>query len=139
MERLEKHIDKKPRKKIPKAVAITVLSVIAVAVIGAVIFFFRPTYISSDKNIPLSIAESYLDKQTTLDDYKITEVATLLNNKEKYVVVSYSVKPKDGKYDEWAVGDGTAGKDGWVDKHSFIAYFNIGNIYFTGINANTGL
>lgn len=139
MEHLERHIEKNPHKRIPKAVIITVVSVIAVAAIGAVIFFFRPTYISSDKNIPLSIAESFLDKQTTLDDYKITDVATLLSNNEKYVVVSYSVKPKDGKYYEWAVGDGTAGKDGWVDKHSFIVYFNIGSVYFTGINANTGL
>lgn len=139
MNRLEIHKEKKRRRKIPKGVSITIVSFVIVVFVGACIFYFRPTYISPSDSASRKIAESYLDKQITLEDYNVESVNVIFYNNDKILEIDYSVRPKEEAYDKWCGSDGEKDEDGMVKKHSYIRYYKIGNIYFTGINANTGL
>ena len=138
MDRLEVHKEKKQRKPMKKGVKITLISVVCVLAITAFVVLAHPVYISDGS--PTKIAESYFEKQFQLDDYKVENAQTVLYDGTRFIHVNYSVKPKEKFFDEWCVGNGEQGDDGWVvNKSSFITCYKIGKVYFTGLSANTGL
>lgn len=138
MDRLEVHKEKKQRKPMKKGVKITIISVVCVLAIAAFVILAHPVYISDGS--PTRIAESYLEKQFQLDDYKVENAQIVLYDNIRYIRTSYSVKPKEKFFDEWCAGNGKQGDDGWVvNKSAFVRCYKIGNVYFTGLTANTGL
>ncbi len=138
MDRLEVHKEKKQHKPMKKGVKITIISVVCILAVAVFVVLAHPVYVSDGS--PTKIAESYLKKQFQLDDYKVENAQIVLYDNTRYIRTSYSVKPKEKFIDEWCAGNGKPGNDGWVvNKSSFIACYKIGNIYFTGLTANTGL
>ncbi len=138
MDRLEVHREKKQRKPMKKGTKITLISVVCVLAITAFVVLAHPVYVSDGS--PTKIAESYLEKQFQLDDYKVDGAQIVLYDGTRYIRVSYSVKPKEKFFDEWNADNGEQSADGWIiNKSSFITYYKIGNVYFTGLSANTGL
>ena len=138
MDRLEVHKEKNHHKPMKKGVKITIVSIVCVLAIAAFVVLAHPVYISDGS--PAKIAESYLEKQFQLDEYKVENAQIVLYDNIRYIYASYSVKPKEKFFNEWIAGNGDQGDDGWVvNKSSFIACYKIGNIYFTGLTANTGL
>lgn len=138
MDRLEVHKEKKQRKPMRNGVKITLISVVCVLAIAAFVVLAHPVYISDGS--PTRIAESYLEKQFQLDDYKVDDAQIVLYDNTRYIRTSYSVKPKEKFFNEWNDSNGKQGDDGWVvNKSSFITCYKIGNIYFTGLSASAGL
>ncbi len=138
MDRLEVHKEKKQRKPMKKGVKIAVISAVCVLAIAAFVVLAHPVYVSDGS--PTRIAESYLEKQFQLEDYKVDDAQFVLYDNTQYVYASYSVKPKEKFFNEWNAGNGEQGEDGWlVNKSAFITCYKIGNIYFTGLSVNTGL
>lgn len=114
-----------------------VLSIVCVLIVVLTLVIARPVYVKEGSDTAQVLAENFMSKHAySLKDYEITEAEL----DEEYVQISYAVQPKTGIfYDNWSAGNGDYGENGWiVDKIAFIWYFNIGNIYITGINANTG-
>ncbi len=111
--------------------------IVCILVAVAILAITRPVYVKKGSDTAQVLAENFMSKHAySLKDYEITEAEL----DEEYVQISYAVQPKTGIfYDNWSAGNGDYGENGWiVDKIAFIWYFNIGNIYITGINANTG-
>lgn len=111
--------------------------IVCILVTVAILAIARPVYVKEGSDTAQVLAENFMSKHAySLKDYEITEAEL----DEEYVQISYAVQPKTGIfYDNWSAGNGDYGENGWiVDKIAFIWYFNIGNIYITGINANTG-
>ena len=114
-----------------------VLSIVCVLIVVLTLVIARPVYVKEGSDTAQVLAENFMSKKAySLQDYEITEAEL----DEEYVRIHYAVQPKTGIfYDNWSAGNGDYGENGWiVDKIAFIWYFNIGNIYITGINANTG-
>ncbi len=138
MDRLEVHKEKKQRKPMRKGVKITLISVVCVLALAAFVIWAHPVYISDGS--PTKIAESYLEKQFQLEDYKVDDAQIVLYDNTRYIHASYSVKPKEKFFSKWYDDNGEQGSDGWVrNKSAFIACYKIGNIYFTGLSASAGL
>lgn len=138
MDRLEVHKERKKRKPIKKGVKITVTSVVFILAIAAFVILAHPVYVSDGS--PTKIAESYFDKQFELSDYKVDDAAVILYDNARYIQVFYSAKPKERFYLEWEAGNGEPDENGWLNnKTAFIRCYQVGNIYFTGLSAYTGL
>ena len=111
--------------------------IVCILVAVAILAIARPVYVKNGSDTAQVLAENFMSKKAySLKDYEITEAEL----DEEYVRIDYAVQPKTGIfYDNWSAGNGDYGENGWiVDKKAFIWYFNIGYIYITGINANTG-
>lgn len=114
-----------------------VLSIVCVLIVVLTLVIARPVYVKEGSDTAQVLAENFMSKKAySLQDYEITEAEL----DEEYVRIHYAVQPKPGRhYSNWNAGNGHEGEDGWlVEKSAFIWYFNIGNLYITGINANTG-
>ena len=111
--------------------------IVCIFVAVAILAIARPVYVKNGSDTAQVLAENFMSKHAySLKDYEIIDAE--LN--DEYLAMSYSVQPKPGRhYFNWNAGNGHEGEDGWlVDKYACVWYFNIGNLYFTGINANTG-
>ena len=116
--------------------------IVCIFVAVAILAITRPVYVKKGSDTAQALAENFMSKHTySLKDYEIIDPELGEFDGFDYVEFRYSVQPKGGvHYDNWCAGNGEAVEDGWiVDKHAFVWYFNIGNIYVTGIQANTGL
>lgn len=114
-----------------------VLSIVCVLIVVLTLVIARPVYVKEGSDTAQVLAENFMSKHAySLKDYEIIDAE--LN--DEYLAMSYSVQPKPGRhYFNWNAGNGYAGEDGWlVDKYACVWYFNIGNLYFTGVQANTG-
>lgn len=111
--------------------------IVCIFVAVAILAIARPVYVKNGSDTAQVLAENFMSKKAySLKDYEIIDAE--LN--DEYLAMSYSVQPKPGRhYFNWNAGNGHTGEDGWlVDKYACVWYFNIGNLYFTGVQANTG-
>lgn len=109
-----------------------IILIILVFIIMILYLIFRPAFIFSDENISNKIGSNYLDKQGSLSDYQINSSKTLNTDRGTFVQMRYNVKPKELVYNEWSVGNGGQGNNGWlIDKSAYIRYQKIGFMYIT--------
>lgn len=115
--------------------------IVCIFVAVAILAIARPVYVKNGSDTAQVLAENFMSKHAySLKDYEIIDAELGEFDGRNYIQVAYSVQPKDGvHYDNWCAGNGETGKDGWiVDKSAIVWYVNIGNVYITGIQANTG-
>lgn len=120
-----------------------VLPLFLLAVIcPALHFTVNPTIVRSTGDAAAKeIAESWLQKQISLQDYEVIDAhfMELRHSQDAYVAMTYSVKPRKYAVTDWYVGNGETGEDGWlIEKSGMITYRMIGPIAVTGIDCNTG-
>lgn len=107
--------------------------VFLVALLAFGLFMVNPTYIKPSSDVAREIAESYMRKQTSVEQFDITTAELWYDT--GHVQFIYSVKPTESGMEKWSQGGGQKTDDGWIkNKTSFIKYYRIGNFYFTGLS-----
>ncbi len=114
-------------KKWLKAVAFVV------ALLAFALFVINPAYIKPSSSTARQIAESYMKKQTSVQQYEVTAAEFWYD--DAHIQLMYNVKPTENGKEKWINNENEISEDGWVrGKTAFIRYYKIGNFYFTGLS-----
>lgn len=104
-----------------------------IALIAFAIFVLNPVYVKPSTETAEIVAESYMKKQSSVEQFEIL-VAEIWQD-GKHIQFVYNVKPTEDGMEKWSTPDGQPTEDGWITgKKAFVKFYKIGNLYFTGLS-----